>query len=129
MEERLTEERDNIKLEVSLQGGEALAGSVTTLETAGEEAKGNGPVPCLMAACFLAETGGLSDPFLFLLLGAMIQKRKEKKQEMKRRKNMSEEKNIYIKEKEDGISLNHTEIRVEKWAQVLHVLKHTANLR
>jgi len=56
-----------------------LAGSVTTLETAGEEAKGNGPVPCLMAACFLAETGGLSDPFLFLLLGAMIQKRKEKK--------------------------------------------------
>ena len=53
-------------------------GSVTTLETAGEEAKGNGPVPCLMAACFLAETGGLGDPFLFLLLGAMIQKRKEK---------------------------------------------------
>jgi hypothetical protein len=82
-----------------------------------------------MAACFLAETGGLSDPFLFLLLGAMIQKRKEKKQETKRRKNMSEEKNIYIKVKEDGVSLNHTEIRVEKWAQVLHVLKHTANLR
>ena len=77
-EDRLTEERDDIKLEVSLLGGEALAGSVTTLETAGEEAKGNGPVPCLMAACFLAETGGLSDPFLFLLLGAMIQKRKEK---------------------------------------------------
>ena len=55
-----------------------MAGSVTTLETAGEEAKGNGPVPCLMVACFLAETGGLSDSFLFLLLGAMIQKRKEK---------------------------------------------------
>ena len=42
---------------------------------------------------------------------------------------MSEEKNIYIKVKEDGVSLNHTEIRVEKWVQVLHVLKHTANLR
>ena len=31
----------------------------------------------------------------------------------------------YIKKKEDCISLNHTEIRVEKWAQVRHVLTHT----
>jgi hypothetical protein len=31
----------------------------------------------------------------------------------------------YIKQKEDCISLNHTEIRVEKWAQVRHVLTHT----
>ena len=76
-----------------------MAGSVTTLETAGEEAKGNGPVPCLMAACFLAETGGLSDPFLFLLLGAMIQKRKEKKtRNEEKEKYEGGEKHIYQSE-------------------------------
>jgi hypothetical protein len=90
------EEREDIELEVSVMGGEALAGSVTTLETA-EEAKGDVPVPCLMAADFLAATG-LDIPFLLGLLGAMIQKTKEKRQKTRRRKNMSEEKNIYQKE-------------------------------
>jgi hypothetical protein len=33
------EEREDVELEVSVMGGEALAGSVTTLETA-EEARG-----------------------------------------------------------------------------------------
>jgi hypothetical protein len=90
------EEREDIELEVSVMGGEALTGSVTTLETA-EEAKGDVPVPCLMAADFLAATG-LDIPFLLGLLGAMIQKTKEKRQKTRRRKNMSEEKNIYQKE-------------------------------
>jgi hypothetical protein len=90
------EEREDVELEVSVMGGEALAGSVTTLETA-EEAKGDVPVPCLMAADFLSATG-LDIPFLLGLLGAMIQKTKEKRQKTRRRKNMSEEKNIYQKE-------------------------------
>ena len=95
-EDVLMEEREDVELEVSVMGGEALAGSVTTLETA-EEAKGDVPVPCLMAADFLAATG-LDIPFLLGLLGAMRQKTKEKRQKTRRRKNMSEEKNIYQKE-------------------------------
>jgi hypothetical protein len=90
------EEREDVELEVSVMGGEALAGSVTTLETA-EEAKGDVPIPCLMAADFLAATG-LDIPFLLGLLGAMRQKTKEKRQKTRRGKNMSEEKNIYQKE-------------------------------
>jgi hypothetical protein len=90
------EEREDVELEVSVMGGEALAGSVTTLETA-EEAKGDVPVPCLMAADFLAATG-LDIPFLVGLRGAMRQKTKEKRQKTRRGKNMSEEKNIYQKE-------------------------------
>jgi hypothetical protein len=50
-----------------------------------------------MAADFLAATG-LDIPFLLGLLGAMRQKTKEKRQKTRRRKNMSEEKNIYQKE-------------------------------
>ena len=47
-EDVLMEERDDVELEVSVRGGGALAGSVTTLETA-EEAKGGVTVPpCLM---------------------------------------------------------------------------------
>jgi hypothetical protein len=38
-EDVLMEEREDVELEVSVMGGEALAGSVTTLETA-EEARG-----------------------------------------------------------------------------------------
>jgi hypothetical protein len=54
---RAEEERDDVEMEVSIMGGGALAGSVTTLETA-EEAKGGVRVPpCLMAADFLAATG------------------------------------------------------------------------
>ena len=86
-------ERDNVELEVCVMGEGALAGSVTTLETA-EEAKGDVPIPCLMAADFLAATG-LDNAFLLVLLGAMIQKMKEKRQKTRRRKNMSEEKNMY----------------------------------
>ena len=81
----LMEEREDIELEVSIMGGEALAGSVTTLENA-EEAKGDVPVPCLMAADFLSATG-LDIPFLLVgLLGAMIQKTKEKRQITRRQK-------------------------------------------
>ena len=65
------EEREDVELEVSIMGGEALAGSVTTPAT------------------------GLDIPFLLGLLGAMIQKMKEKRQKTRSRKNMSEEKNIY----------------------------------
>ena len=82
-EDVLMEEREDVKREFSVMGGEALAGSVTTLETA-EEAKGDVPVPCLMAADFLAATG-LDIPFLLGLLGAMIQKMKEKRQKTRRR--------------------------------------------
>ena len=93
-EDVLMEERDDVELEVSIRGGGALAGSVTTLETASEEAKGGVTVPpCLMVAGFLAARD-LDDAFL-LLLGAMIQKMKEKRQKTRSRKNMSEEKNIY----------------------------------
>ena len=74
----LMEEREDIELEVSIMGGGALVGSITTLETASEEAKGDVPIPCLMAADFLAATG-LDNAFL-LLFGAMIQKMKEKRQ-------------------------------------------------
>jgi hypothetical protein len=73
------EEREDVELEVSVRGGGALAGSVTTLETAGEETKGGVPVACLMAADFLAATG-FNIPLLVGLLGAMIQKIKEKRQ-------------------------------------------------
>ena len=78
-EDVLMEERDDVELEVSVRGGGALAGSVTTLETASEEAKGGVTVPaCLMVADFLAARD-LDDAFL-LLFGAMIQKMKEKRQ-------------------------------------------------
>ena len=78
------EEREDIELEVSIMGGGALAGSVTTLETASEEAKGGVTVPpCLMVAGFLAATG-LDNAFL-LLFGAMIQKMKEKRQKTRKR--------------------------------------------
>ena len=100
-EDVLMEEREDVELEVSVMGGEALAGSVTTLETAGEETKGDVPIPCLMAADFLAAMG-LDNTLLVILLGAMIQKMKEKRQKTRRRKNMSEEK-TYIKQKEDCI--------------------------
>ena len=77
-------ERDNVELEVCVMGGGALAGSVTTLETA-EEAKGGVTVPpCLMSADVLAATG-LDITFLVGLLGAMIQKMKEKRQKTRRR--------------------------------------------
>ena len=83
-EDVLMEERDDVELEVSVRGGGALAGSVTTLETASEEAKGGVTVPpCLMVAGFLAARG-LDDAFL-LLFGAMIQKMKEKRQKTRRR--------------------------------------------
>ena len=78
-EDVLMEERDDIELEVSVRGEGALAGSVTTLETASEEAKGGVTVPpCLMVAGFLV-AWGLDDACL-LLFGAMIQKMKEKRQ-------------------------------------------------
>ena len=101
-EDVLMEEREDVELEVSIVGGGALAGSVTTLQTASEEAEGDVQVPCLMAACFLAAGGLDTNPFL-VLFGTMIQKMKEKKQKPKRRKNMCEEKNIYIKQKENCI--------------------------
>jgi len=84
-EDVLMEERDDVELEVSVRGGGALAGSVTTLETASEEANGGVTVPpCLMSADVLAATG-LDITFLVGLLGAMIQKMKEKRQKTRRR--------------------------------------------
>ena len=87
-EDVLTEEREDVELEVSIWGGEALAGRVTTLETKSEEEKGNVPLPCLVAAGFLVARD-LVIRFLDCF-GAMIHTMEAKRQNTKKRKKMYE---------------------------------------